>query len=296
MIMTFISSSDRVPWLGVKQSFAFLAMVIYTNMILNASQAMTYYHYPLQKGQVNTLSMQSSYLWLIIEQLVFISLLLSNMLYIGIRSCVRNKLVLDMIDVKRQLPNCDTVIATTEVVNAFNAQFVPFAVNTYLTLAPTGDKGGLQAQLRIIYFSNTLSLIAIIYLIFISWKKGPEWYLKYSPKIYYTMIYLNYIILPVINIGIMIFFTLSPKFDLKVLPLETWVIFVTIINFSRLLEYFASLKKIVLDDARIYLAARKAKMDGEELETPDDGTNEANKLERVLIEIENDECTNYMSR
>ena len=218
------------------------------------------------------------------------------MLYIGIRSCVRNKLVLDMTDVKRQLPNCDTVIATTEVVNAFNAQFVPFAVNTYLSLAPTGDKGGLQAQLRIIYASNTLSLIAIIYLIFISWKKGPEWYLKISPKIYYTMIYLNYVILPVINIGIMIFFTLSPKFDLKVLPLETWVIFVTIINFSRLLEYFASLKKIVLDDARIYLAARKAKLDGEELETPDDGTNEANKLERVLIEIENEECTNYMSR
>jgi len=38
----------------------------------------------------------------------------------------------------------DTVIATTEVVNAFNAQFVPFAVNTYLTFAPTGNKGDLK--------------------------------------------------------------------------------------------------------------------------------------------------------
>lgn len=76
-------------------------MVIYTNMILTASQAMTYYHYPLSPGEVNTLSMQSSYLWLIIEQLVFISLLLSNMTYTAIRSCVRNKLQLDMTDVKR---------------------------------------------------------------------------------------------------------------------------------------------------------------------------------------------------
>ena len=147
-----------------------------------------------------------------------------------------------------------------------------------------------------IYVSNTLSLIAIIYLIFISWKKGPEWYLKISPKIYYTMLYLNYIILPVINIGIMVFFTLSPKFDLKILPLETWVIFVTIINFSRLLEYFATLKKILHDDARIYLAARKAKLDGEELETPEEGTSEANKLEKVLIEIENEDCSSYLAR
>jgi len=96
-------------------------MVIYTNMILTASQAMTYYHYPLKLGQINTLSMQSSYLWLVIEQLVFISLLLSNIVYVCIRCFCRNKLQLDMKDPMRQLPNQDTVIATAEVVNAFNA-------------------------------------------------------------------------------------------------------------------------------------------------------------------------------
>lgn len=65
--------------------------------------------------------MKSSYLWLIIEQLVFISTLVSNMLFIGIRSCVRHKLQLDIIDEKRQLPNVDTIIAVSEVANAFNA-------------------------------------------------------------------------------------------------------------------------------------------------------------------------------
>lgn len=80
---------------------SFLGFVVYTYMILKTSAAMTYYHYPLSKTQVNTLEMQSSYLWLIIEQLVFISTLMSNVVYIALRSCVRHKLQLDRQDVKK---------------------------------------------------------------------------------------------------------------------------------------------------------------------------------------------------
>jgi hypothetical protein len=82
---------------------------------------MIYYHYPLIPGEVDTLQMKSSYLWLIIEQLVFVSLIASNMSFLLIRSCVRHKLQLDKIDEKRQLPNIDTIIAASEVANAFNA-------------------------------------------------------------------------------------------------------------------------------------------------------------------------------
>lgn len=77
------------------------------------------------------------------------------------------------------------------------------------------------------------------------------------------MVYLNYIILPVLNILIMIFFTVNPKYNLKVLPLETWVIFFTIVCFSRLVEFYASLKKILLDDARIYLETRKMRLENQ---------------------------------
>lgn len=74
---------------------------------------------------------------------------------------------------------------------------------------------------------------------------------------------MNYIILPVLNILIMIFFTVNPKYNLKVLPLETWVIFFTIVCFSRLVEFYASLKKILLDDARIYLETRKMRLENQ---------------------------------
>lgn len=112
-----------------------------------------------------------------------------------------------------------------------------------------------------ILVSNYLSLAAITYLIFVPWKKGPEWYLKVSPKIFFSLVYVNYIILPVINIAVMIYFTVNPKYQLKLLPLESWVVFFTIICFSRLIEFFASLKKIFLDDARIYLETRKIRLE-----------------------------------
>jgi hypothetical protein len=95
--------------------------------------------------------------------------------------------------------------------------------------------------------------MAIFYLIFIPWKHGPEWYLKISPAIFFTTMYLNYIILPLMNIVCSVYYTVNPAYDLKLLPLESWVVFFTIICFSRLVEYYASIKKIVLDDARIYL-------------------------------------------
>lgn len=110
------------------------------------------------------------------------------------------------------------------------------------------------------------------------------------------MVYLNYVILPLVNVGLTVFFTLNPKYDLKVLPLESWVIFVTIVNFSRLLEYFLSLKKIVLDDARIYLETRKMRQEGGEITLTEAETDENQKLQKALIELENDECHNYLNR
>ena len=41
---------------------------------------------------LNSLEMQASFLWLIIEQLVFVSLIISNMLYLGLRSCMHTRI------------------------------------------------------------------------------------------------------------------------------------------------------------------------------------------------------------
>lgn len=54
-VICFMQSSDRIPYDGLKQGLSFLGMVLYTGMILTASQAMIYYHYPLEEGQTDTL-------------------------------------------------------------------------------------------------------------------------------------------------------------------------------------------------------------------------------------------------
>lgn len=46
-IICFVSSSDRIPWDGLKQGLNFLGMIMYTGMILFASTGMIYYRYPL---------------------------------------------------------------------------------------------------------------------------------------------------------------------------------------------------------------------------------------------------------
>lgn len=93
----------------------------------------------------------------------------------------------------------------------------------------------------------------------------------------------------------MIFFTVNPKYNLKVLPLETWVIFFTIVCFSRLVEFFASLKKILLDDARIYLETRKMRLENQA--QPENLTDaEQRTVQLATIEMNNEECTSYFKR
>lgn len=94
------------------------------------------------------------------------------------------------------------------------------------------------------------------------WKKGPDWYLKISPVSFLILVYINYVILPLGNIGLSAYYTINPAYNLKVIPMESFVVFFTVVCFSRIFEFFFSLKKIIMDDARIYIETRKLKIEG----------------------------------
>jgi len=113
------------------------------------------------------------------------------------------------------------------------------------------------------------------FLIFVDWKKGPKWYLKVSPAIFFSLIMLNYLIIPVVNIAFFFYLAFAvPGFDVKKIYIESWVIFFLVVSASRIFEFFLVIKKSVLVDARNYISARK-ELDREE-----------NQLEEVLIEDE----------
>lgn len=212
----------------------------------------------LWTGKQN-LSLAASYMWFQVELAVFGGLLLSNATFLAIRSCIRHKIQLDEIPERKKLPNVDTILAIQEVANAFNAQMVPFIVSAFLYIQPNGTNGGfLFVQLTIILASNMISLFCITYLIFIPWKKGPAWYVKNSHVIVYILLMANYLVIPIGNLGIAMFFIIDPAYDLKNETVQSWVVFFNIVCVSRILEFFTMIKRTVLLDAKNYLAAKKA--------------------------------------
>jgi hypothetical protein len=60
-------------------------------------------------------------LWLEVEWGVFMGTLVSNMIFLAIRTQVRHKIQLDQVPEKKQIPGTDTIIAIQEVANAFGA-------------------------------------------------------------------------------------------------------------------------------------------------------------------------------
>lgn len=136
---------------------------------------------------------------------------------------------------------------------------VPFLVSSFLYFSPNGtNQGFLFIQLTIIFMSNLISLFSITYLIFIPWKKGPAWYLKISHIIVYILLITNYLIIPIANLGLALFFILDPSYDLKNQSIQSWVVFFNIVCITRILEFFTMIRKTVLIDAKNYLAARAA--------------------------------------
>jgi uncharacterized membrane protein len=114
------------------------------------------------------------------------------------------------------LPGVDTIIAIQEVSNAFNAQYIPLMVSCILFFQPNNtNTGKLFWQLEVILISNFISAFCITFLIFVHWKKGPDWWLKVSHKVFFTLLLINYVFIPLINVIISAFYIVSPNIDLK---------------------------------------------------------------------------------
>lgn len=148
----------------------------------------------------------------------------------------------------------DTIIAIQEVANAFTAQYIPLVVSCYLFFQPNDTNNGkLFWTLQVILTSNIISGGCITFLIFVNWKKGPDWWLKISHFVFYVMLLMNYIIVPLINVLISIFYIVTPLVNLKSESIETYIIFFTVVCIMRIIEYFILIRRTVLLDAKVHL-------------------------------------------
>ena len=116
---------------------------------------------------------------------------------------------------------------------------------------------GIDQEIYVILFCNYCSVIMIFMLLFISWKKGPEWWTSRSPKIYYGMVLTMFVILPSINF-IWSFYTIcDPRLPLRDSPNENWIVLYTVICVARIIEYFTTIRKVHIHDARIFIETQK---------------------------------------
>lgn len=207
------------------------------------------------------------FLFLEVEWAVFIGTIFSNVLFLALRSCIHHKIQLDQIPVRRQLPTIDTIIATQEASNAFGAQIIPLIVSIYMYIQPNSTESDPINFLQVVILvSNVVSACCITFLIFVSWKKGPEWWLNISPYFFFVALVINYLIIPIMNILLSLVLICDPKVNLKNQTAESFYVFFMIICISRVVEYFILIRRSILLDARIYLQSTKELYEKPELE------------------------------
>lgn len=107
-----------------------------------------------------------------------------------------------------------------------------------------------------ILISNYISVIFTIILIFASWKKGPKWYIKIAPYLFFGMLLTVYIFVPLMNIGYNIASWVIPGIDNRANFYESWVLLYFVLNIARLLSFFTSIRRTFLAEAKTYNQCR----------------------------------------
>lgn len=115
------------------------------------------------------------------------------------------------------------------------------------------------------------------------------------------MLLTNYLILPLVNNAVWLYFIFWKEIDLKTETVESYIIFFNIVCFMRIVEFFTIVRRTVLLDARTFLRLRaeKEKTVEEFRELLLEGsatTNEAMSLKNVQRQMMQELDQSYLTR
>ena len=103
-----------------------------------------------------------------------------------------------------------------------------------------------------ILVSNYISVVFTIIMIFVSWKKGPKWYRRIAPYLFFAMLLTVYIFVPLLNIGYNVSTWVMPGVDNRSNFYESWVLLYFVFNIARILSFFTSIRRTFLSEAKTY--------------------------------------------
>ena len=175
MVVAFVVHNERISYDGFKQSINFLGMIFYISTILSVSSSNFYF----TEIEESDLKVQTATLitWFRIELITSVGIIVSNAVFLALRSCFKHKVQLDHhIDERKKLPQVDTILALHEIATAWHTQFVPWIVSNMLIFLISSSQfpvPGIDQEIYVVLFCNYVSVVMIFMLLFISWKKGP---------------------------------------------------------------------------------------------------------------------------
>lgn len=150
------------------------------------------YTYELPDGRiVNITTAMSLEMWCMIEIMNVAGLVLTNILFMMLRSCVRHKLTFDNQDGKTVLPNTETVAALRPLINAFNSVWIPVLI---IYFVQDHWYGWFTTTVKVTTLLNALSATFVM---FVHWQKGPAWYRKFSPYLFFGILMFVYVLSPI---------------------------------------------------------------------------------------------------
>ena len=138
-------------------------------------------------------------LFLMFEFYVFFMTLAGNFLFLAFRMLLPNQVTMTYIEPQKQMASTDSIEAMSQLLSQYQGFVIPFLVSAYCLFTNIRD-GTPPAMLRnvkdFLYF-QAIQVFCVHFLIFVSWKKGPKWWLKIAPTLFMGMIVLTYILIPI---------------------------------------------------------------------------------------------------
>lgn len=179
----------------------------------------------------------STEMWIFIEIANVCGLKVTNILFLAIRSCTRHKVTFDKIEDRDELPNTETIKALKPVINSFNSAWIPVVV----AFSVKTDKV-IWVQ-ESIYFVSIVSAIFVTIMIFVHWQKGPAWYTRISPYLFYGIAIFTYVVSPIYMFTMLSILLVWTKAGLWYD--SVYYIYFLFIYMIRMQEYFTKIRPFI---------------------------------------------------
>jgi hypothetical protein len=99
-------------------------------------------------------------------------------------------------------------------------------------------------------------------MIFLHWRKGPTWWITYSPKLYFVLLLLVFILIPAACLAnTIVILVVSEKFHL----VKVFASYFTVTFMVRPIEFYGLVWKTVVYEANFFLDVKSKDLNDREL-------------------------------